>query len=785
MKKSTSGRRVCTFAFSLLTTAVLSLPAQAAVTADNISGKNSAPPAGGGDWIDTANKLGLIDSTKDSSLSVTAGSSIVAFSYSDETGDHRSDVLVTGTGSLLKILDSALFGIEGASGHVTISQGGTIEVSDRTYISGYLNGSSVVVTDTGSVLRTGRLQLGHPSATKPITLSISNGGLLETDTIQIERSKASLNIGSTAGTGATRAGIVSARRVDLVQGGTLVFNHTDTGYTFAPAIQGDGNLLIESGETILSGQNDYHGTTTVSGGKLLAGAAGSLSAHSAFTISDNGYIGLNGYSQTTGAVVNAGVLDLSGSAAGTLLTVNGNYTGQNGTLIFGSALGDDHALSDRLVITGNATGTSRVRVNNLGGKGAETLNGIKLIEVQGNADSSAFTQEGRIVAGAWDYRLVRGNRDWYLTSRTDLETGLPIIKDNEDGGDPGDGGNPGDGDNPGDGSNPGNGGNPGQPGGGSVALVRPEAGAYAANLAAASALFDTRMSDRQGSYYRDPDTGETRYTSLWLRMAGDHNRVNAAGGQLHTRANNFVTMLGGDVLTAGNTRFGLMAGYGNSKSSTQSVLTGYRAGGQVNGYTTGVYGTWLSQGNDETGLQADTALQYSWFTSHVNGQDMAGESYKSDGISASAGTGYVIPLGTHSRSAFFLQPQARAAWSGIKADDHTERNGTRVQSSGQDNVRTSLGVKALMKGPVTSDSHVAQRFSAYAEANWIHNTRQYGVRMDGISVAQQGSRNMAELRLGLDGTLDGGIGVKGSVGQQTGGNSWSDTSASISVSYHF
>ncbi|PPS58698.1 hypothetical protein CRX72_21560 [Pantoea sp. BRM17] len=67
------------------------------------------------------------------------------------------------------------------------------------------------------------------------------------------------------------------------------------------------------------------------------------------------------------------------------------------------------------------------RVNNLGGSGAETLNGITLIEVEGSADSSAFTQEGRIVAGAYDYRLVRGSRDWYLTNRTDLETGLPII----------------------------------------------------------------------------------------------------------------------------------------------------------------------------------------------------------------------------------------------------------------------------------------------------------------------------------------------------------------------
>jgi autotransporter family porin len=62
----------------------------------------------------------------------------------------------------------------------------------------------------------------------------------------------------------------------------------------------------------------------------------------------------------------------------------------------------------------------------LGGSGAETLNGIKLIEVQGNADSNAFKQQGRIVAGADDYKLVHGDSDWYLTNRENMEAGLPM-----------------------------------------------------------------------------------------------------------------------------------------------------------------------------------------------------------------------------------------------------------------------------------------------------------------------------------------------------------------------
>jgi len=131
-------------------------------------------------------------------------------------------------------------------------------------------------------------------------------------------------------------------------------------------------------------------------------------------------------------------------------------------------------------VTGDVTGTTRVRVNNLGGSGAETLNGITLIEVEGSADSSAFTQEGRIVAGAYDYRLVRGSRDWYLTNRTDLETGLPIIPDEEEGngsgGDNGGGdGDSGSGDNSGGDNGSGSGGSSGSDGSGKgVMVLRPE-----------------------------------------------------------------------------------------------------------------------------------------------------------------------------------------------------------------------------------------------------------------------------------------------------------------------
>ena len=636
------------------------------------------------------------------------------------------------------------------------------------------NGGGILVSGTGS-------ELSADTISSTGTLLVNDGGSINAPLITLQGSGTSvpstLNIGNVAQGGAGQSGNITADRIQLDASGSnrasINFNHTDNGYIFSPAVTGDGDINVESGTTIFSGTNTFSGTTTVSGGTLVAGSVNTFSPNADFSIAKAGILNLNGLSQTLGNTTNGGTINLQGTTAGAVLTVDGNYTGNDGILLFGTELGDDSATSDRLRVTGDVSGTTRVRVTNLGGSGAETLNGIELIEVQGSADSSAFKQDGRIVAGAYDYRLLRGDQNWYLTNRINLETVMPIIGDDGENPGGGDGENPGGG----DGENPG--------GDKSVMVLRPESGAYAANLATASSLFDTRMSDRQGSYYLDPVTGEEKYTSLWLRMAGDHNRLNAGNGQLRTRANSFVTMLGGDVAATNSARFGLMAGYGNSKSNTQSDITGYRAKGQINGYTTGLYGTWFAEGTDERGLWADSTLQYSWFNNSVDGENEAGEQYKSKGLNASLSAGYVIPLGTGERTAFFLQPQARAGWSGIKADDHTERNGTRVQGSGQDNVSTSVGIKAFMKSHAALDDNTGRRFGMFTEANWIHNTKEYGVRMDSVTVSQQGSRNIAEARIGLDGALGSGLGVKGSIGQQVGDRGWSDTSAALSINYRF
>ncbi|MBF8644485.1 MULTISPECIES: autotransporter outer membrane beta-barrel domain-containing protein [Pseudomonas] len=127
------------------------------------------------------------------------------------------------------------------------------------------------------------------------------------------------------------------------------------------------------------------------------------------------------------SVVNAGTIDLSGgNDAQGRLTIQGNYTGINGTLRLNSVLAGDGAASDRLVVSrGAIDGSTQLLINNLDGAGATTAqNGIQVVEARDGAVSTAtaFVQTQTLSAGAYDYRLFKGGvtagseNSWYLRS---------------------------------------------------------------------------------------------------------------------------------------------------------------------------------------------------------------------------------------------------------------------------------------------------------------------------------------------------------------------------------
>ena len=489
-----------------------------------------------------------------------------------------------------------------------------------------------------------------------------------------------------------------------------------------------------------------------------------------------------GDSTVTNLLLDNGNLVISGPDAtknvGNVVTVTGDYRGNNGNIEFNTVLADDDSTTDKLIVQGNTSGKTFVTVNKAGGSGAQTLNGIELIHVDGQSDGE-FTQTGRIAAGAYEYKLGRGtgtnSGNWYLTSGKNTPDPLP---------------------NPEPTPTPTPDSKPEPAPGGYDNDLRPEAGSYTANMAAANTMFVTRLHERLGPMqYTDVMTGETKNTSMWMRHEGGHNRWRDGTGQLKTQGNRYVVQLGGDIAQWGwgetdRWHLGVMAGYGNDHNNTDSVRTGYRSKGSVNGYSTGLYATWFANDETHNGAYLDTWAQYGWFDNHVKGDGLPGESWKSKGLTASLETGYTWKAGEFSGShgslnEWYVQPQAQVVWMGVKADEHRESNGTRVESTGDGNVRTRLGVKTWIKGHNRMDDGKSREFRPFMEVNWLHNTRDFGTRMNGVTVHQDGARNIGEVKAGVEGQINDRLNLWGNVGVQAGDKGYSDTSAMLGVKYTF
>ncbi|WP_432692451.1 autotransporter outer membrane beta-barrel domain-containing protein [Morganella morganii] len=460
------------------------------------------------------------------------------------------------------------------------------------------------------------------------------------------------------------------------------------------------------------------------------------------------------------------------------LTVAGDYTGNGGRLILNTVLNGDDSPTDKLLIKGNSAGTTTVSFVNIGGQGTlTTLNGIEVITVDGTSDGT-FSQDGRIVAGAYDYYLGRGKngneKNWYLTSDYS-----PVTPDPDPEPEP----------EPKPKPEP-------EPEPEPKPIVRPEAGGYINNLYMANNLFNVRLHDRLGeTQYTDVLTGERKVTSLWLRNVAGHSVVKSGDGQLKTGTNRYVVQLGGDIAQWSDNdlnryHIGLMAGYGRISGKTTNHITNTRASSHADGYSAGIYGTYYANEADKTGLYVDSWVQYNWFKNRVDGDELPEEKYNSDGITLSAEAGYSFLINETQGSEgsinrWYIQPKAQVTYMGVKMDTHTERGGTRVSATGEGNIQTRLGVKVYGLGQALQDKENDRHFQPFAEINWLNNSKMTGVSMNGEHISQSGTRNIGEIKVGIEGQLTRNTDIWFNVAQQAGSDNYSDTQGMLGLKYRF
>ena len=506
--------------------------------------------------------------------------------------------------------------------------------------------------------------------------------------------------------------------------------------------------IITPGNNVLV-NNTGGGLNIISSDSTLNGATKLVSGTTTLKLSENTIWNMKDDSVVTHLTNSDSIINLSYDdgqtfTQGKTLTVKGNYVGNNGQLNIRTVLGDDKSATDRLIVEGNTSGSTTVYVKNAGGSGAATLNGIELITVNGDeSPADAFRQgDARIAAGAFEYQLKQQGKNWYLTSYQSV---------NEE-----------------DNSSEGNSESTETP----TPVLRPEAGSYVANLAAANTLFVMRLNDRAGeTRYIDPVTEQERSSRLWLRQIGGHNAWRDSNGQLRTTSHRYVSQLGADLLTGGFTdsdswRLGVMAGYARDYNSTHSSVSDYRSKGSVRGYSAGLYATWFADDISKKGAYIDAWAQYSWFKNSVKGDELAYESYSAKGATVSLEAGYGFALNKSfgleaAKYTWIFQPQAQAIWMGVDHNAHTEANGSRIENDANNNIQTRLGFRTFIRTQEKNSGPHGDDFEPFVEMNWIHNSKDFAVSMNGVKVEQDGASNLGEIKLGVNGNLNPAASVWG------------------------
>ncbi len=696
-------------------------------------------------------------SEKNNVLTLTTGSRLEGDVIS--TNSTTNTLRLTGTGTE----DSNFIGLNEGDGFASLTMLGTDwELTGNVDIIG---------TDDSIKVDTGKLTFAG---------NVSNAG----NTLIAEGATLQLGTGEKTGT-------LSGK---LTNNGTLEFNQA-ADFNFATGITGSGTVIKTDAHTLtLTGNNSYTGDTQLNSGTMLVaegatlGSAGNSATvtiqdgatfASAGTVNNNVNILSGGVlaswnavqgntlsSASTadtinGNVTNSGTLQISGlnDSVGNDFTINGDYTGMSGSLIaMNSVLGDDNALTDHLTITGNSAGVSDIRISNIGGAGAKTVNGMQIVSVGGDS-RAAFSLSRPVVVGAWEYSLNQhSDGNWYLESAD--TTPVPDKDDNTDGNtDDGNGGNT-DGGNGGntDGGNGGNtdGDNSGNNDGGNsggytppeMSNLAPEVGAYLGNYLAAQDMFLHKRDDRDQLTLRNEEDLNT-----WMYVKGRYHENDVAGGKVNYDTTQYVMQVGSDFISkkmdTGVLHSGVMFGAGQAKTDSTSTGSKRSAQGKVDGVNVGVYATWQEDQQLRKGSYIDSWASFGWYHNSLTSDGRSDESYDSHGFAVSLEAGHAWIVDSENERILKIEPQIQAIYSYLDQENHTDADGVRISTPDNDGILGRVGVKTSY-----FDQKDVQAWQPYVAVNWLKGAGQNDIAFNGEAFSNDTPDDRGQLELGVTGKLN-------------------------------
>ncbi|MBK0055239.1 autotransporter outer membrane beta-barrel domain-containing protein [Stenotrophomonas sp. S39] len=664
---------------------------------------------------------------------------------SDAAGLAVTNGAAAGGAGSASVADSTIIG----QGIGAYTQGGVLTLSNTT-LDGTGVGTGFLPPDVSTGLAV--FSNSNVSITNGSTVTGDENGIVVLDdggapaspisdnTLTIDGSRVAGRNGS--GIVVSGAGIIAPTTVNILNGSTVSGGNG----VIAEAVDG-GTLNLNVDASQLQGALRADGTSqlhaTLNNGAVLDGAMTNVTSATLDAATWN----MTGDSTVGTLDLGNGTIALGDGSAFHTLNVAGNFTGNDGTIVFNTVLAGDDAATDKLIIGGDTSGSANVRVNNVGGAGAQTNQGIELIQV-GGASNGQFNLAGRAVGGQYEYFLFKGtgaDGNWYLRSQLptqpdpcEVDPTLPEC-------------------------------NPVDP----DPVLRPEPGAYLANLQAAENMF------RLG--YHDRHAGQNSGRA-WARVDGSRNGFDAVSQQLDIRGNSQALTVGADVWHHDSgSSVGVMLSTGNASSTSTNELTGYYARGKVKGEALGLYGTWRGgNGADPyAGFYVDGSVQRAQFRNRVEGIGLAGERYDSRAWQGAVETGYAFRVGGASNGGIYLEPQLQVGYSRWDGNNHTEANGTVVNAENADGL---FGRAGLRLSGVTRWGNGTAEVQPYVAANWLHTRAESQIRMDDEVVDARIPRSRGEFSAGATIRYANGMGIWGGLSLQRA-SGYHQNAAQVGVSY--
>lgn len=462
---------------------------------------------------------------------------------------------------------------------------------------------------------------------------------------------------------------------------------------------------------------------------------------------------------------------------------SGLFVSDGGALIVNASIQPQGGLADRLQVFNAQTGTggaTRVFVKadpNRSLRGPTIDRGVEVISVLNKSSADAFKLAAPVYNGFDEYQLAQGGnknrtaenavyygnagQSWYLYAlREDDKLVTPTPDGTE--------------------SQP----DKAKPG------MTPTIGGYLGNLRSVS-MFDHQLRTRQPheNIVVDRIAGESQ--PLWFRTQIFTERYTIGNDAIKNHDQTQLVQAGGDfgvieTKNKGDLHYGFVAGYGEFKNTSTSLVSHNDINSEVKGWNIGLYGTWYQNPDNDKGLYVDVWTQYSGFDNDLDGEGVNGKtSYDSSAWTSSAEVGYSHLIGSLRNHEYYIVPQAQVIYRMVDSDTFWDGNGLRVDDVDADGFISRVGARFNMRDVVASSG-----WQPWIEANWIHDgsddTIRFKDRSGQIMHVDNGDLdNLYEVRVGFQTVIRDKVTASMELGGRWGDDRYRRANGQFNLSYRW